>query len=248
MTAKVASIHFAPVECDRTTFGFGFFRMPAVAHGAEPAILLIPDKVQIEEGPYQWGQNGQRSKRKHPHAGETIARDVVGHWTQNGLHMRPDCRPGIFLVRERIPLLHESGAPVLDAEGFPQWRDATDWEKESMYAEDLAASRKADRAYASALYVKANSMADNPRLIPLISDVTKLGARHYGLDAEWLKENAASDVKPCPMCTKIIATKAILCPFCHGVADLDRWAASETIKNATLKTARLNPQPVEQTA
>lgn len=251
MRATIASIHFAPVECDRTTFGFGFFRMPAVAPGAEPATIFISDKVQIEEGPYQWGQNGKRSKHKYPHAGETIARDVVGHWTQNGLHMRPDCRPGIFLVRERIPLLQQSGAPVVDADGIPQWRDATDWEKSEMYTQDLADSRKADRAYASALYVKANAMADNPKLIPLISEATKLGAKHYGLEAEWLKENAATDVKPCPMCTKIIARHAILCPFCHGVADLDKWAQSEVIKNQALKGARTNTNPqqlVEQTA
>lgn len=248
MTTKVASIHFAPVVCDRTTFGFGIFKMPAVEHGAEPALLFVADKIQIEEGPYEYGQNGRRPKRKYPCAGETIARDIVQDWTQNGISMRPGCHPGIFVVRERLPLLNTDGTPVVDAEGVPQWRDASEQEKTEMYAEDMRDARKADRAYASALYMKANAMAENPKLIELISQATKLGAKHYGLEAEWLKENAATDVKPCPMCTKIIARHAILCPFCHGIADLEKWAAGEATKNTAIKNARLNPQPVEQTA
>lgn len=249
MTAKIASIHFAPVECDRTTFGFGIFRIAAVAPGAEPAILLVSDKVQLEEGPYIWGQNGQRPKRRYLHSGDEIARDVVQHWTENGVGMRPGCHPGIFLVRERIPLLQENGAPIVDAEGESQWRDATEEEKAQMYAEDLAAAKNADRAYARALFLKASGDAENPKMIPLIPLAARLGAKQYGLEADWLKENAATDVKACPMCTKVIARHAVLCPFCHGVADLEKWAMSEAIKNQALKAARLNPpQAVEQTA
>jgi hypothetical protein len=53
----IASIYFAPVKAERN-YG-GPYEMPAVPPGADPALLSVQDRVQIEEGPYQLGHGGR---------------------------------------------------------------------------------------------------------------------------------------------------------------------------------------------
>jgi hypothetical protein len=233
---RVASIYFAPVVAERL-YG-GPYKLPAVALGAEPAFLAIADRIQIEEGPFQLGSNGWRSKRQHLVAGEAIASDIVGEWTASGLGMTQECRPGIWVVRERVPLFQPDGTCVMDAEGRAQWRQATDKECEQMWKEDLAAARAADRAYGLMLYTKANAMAEEPKAIPYIPLTAKLAARHYGLEADWLKEGSALDVKSCPYCTKIIPAKAIKCKWCTETVDDEAYAALKAHQAAVLKAAK----------
>jgi hypothetical protein len=232
MITKVASIFFAPVRAERM-YG-GPYELPAVPLGAEPAILTITDRPQFEQGPYQLGSNGKRARRRYHVLGEVIARCIVAEWSQNGVGMTPQCRPGIWVVREQLPLLNENGTPQLDADGIALWRMASDEEREAMWAEDFAAAKKADRSYANMLFIQANGMADDPRLIPYIAPNARIAAKHYGLEAEWLKEEAALHVKQCPYCTKVIPAKAIKCPKCTEVVDVPGYARLEAEKKAYL--------------
>jgi hypothetical protein len=234
MKARVASVYFAPVRAERM-FG-GPYEIPGVPLGGEPAFLVIEDRMQVEQGPYQLGTNGKRSRRRYLVLGESIARDVVAEWSQNGVGMTPQCRPGIWVVREQLPLINEDGTPQVDADGIPQWRPATEIEKESMWAEDLAAARAADRAYANMLFMQANAMAEDPRLIPFIAPHARLAAKHYGLEAEWMKQDAALHVKTCPYCTKVIPAKAIKCPKCTEIVDLEAYAEQEAKRKDYLRT------------
>jgi hypothetical protein len=68
-----------------------------------------------------------------------------------------------------------------------------------MWIEDLEQARMADHAYANMLFLQANAMAEDPRLIPFIPKNARLAAKQYGLTAEWLRENAALHVRPCPL-------------------------------------------------
>lgn len=236
MTTKIASIYFAPVKAQRM-FG-GPYELPAVPVGAQPAILSVSDRIQYEDGPYNLSNNGKRSKRRYLVFGQDIANDLVNEWTAHGVGMTPQCRPGIWVVRERLPLLNEDGSPQFDADGVPTWRDATDEEREAMWAEDLAAARLADRAYANMLFVQANAMAEDPRLIPFIANNARVAARQYGLTAEWLKEDAALAVKTCQYCTKVIPARAIKCPKCTEIVDVEGYARLEAEKALALKIAK----------
>ena len=236
MLTKVASIYFAPVRAERM-YG-GPYALPAVPLGADPVLLNITDRVQIEQGPYQLGSNGKRSRRQHVVKGEVIARCIVNEWSANGVGMNPQCRPGIWVVREQIPLVNPDGTAQLDADGIALWREAGNVEKNDMWFDDLAAARAADRAYANMLFIQANGMAEDPRLIPFIAPNARIAAKHYGLDAEWLKEDAALHVKPCPYCTKVIPAKAIKCPRCTEIVDIDGYAMLEAQKQAALKIAK----------
>jgi len=238
MTARVASIYFAPVRAERA-FG-GPFEIAPVPLGATPAILVIADRIQIEQGPYQMSSDGNhRSRRDFLVRGETIAADIVAEWTQNGVGMNPQCRPGIWVVRERIAEVDAQGRSMLDGDGRALWRDATDAERLAMWEEDLAAAQAADRAYAEHLFVAANAMAEEPKLIPFIPKTARLGAKQYGLEAEWLREGAALRVKSCPYCTKVIPERAIKCPRCAEIVDVEEYARPEVIRKAEVARMQL---------
>ena len=236
MTSKVATIYFAPVKAERL-YG-GPYEMPGVPLNGDPVILTVTDRVQIEQGPYQLGSNGKRSRRRHIVLGEVIARCIVGEWTEHGVGMNPQCRPGIWAVRERVPLLHLDGTPEIDADGISMWREATADERHQMWQQDLAAARLADKRYANLLFLQANAMAEEPKLIPFIAPNARLAAKHYGYDAEWLKDDAALNVKSCQYCTKVIPAKAVKCPKCTEVVDVEAYAVLEMQKQVALKAAK----------
>jgi hypothetical protein len=236
MQALIASIYFAPVKAERL-YG-GAYEMPAVPPGADPIVLAVQDRVQIEEGPYQLGHGGRRSKNRHLVTGESIARDIVAEWTGNGLGMTPQCRPGIWVVRDRIALHGDDGRPAVDADGIGTWRPATEEERLAMWEEDLMQARIADHAYANMLFLAANAMAEDPRLIPFVPKNARLGAKQYGMTAEWLKENAALNVKPCPFCTKIISSAAIKCPQCSEIVNVEAYVALEAQRAVAIKEAK----------
>jgi hypothetical protein len=201
--------------------------------------LPVTDRLQIEQGPVSLGMGGRRSERQHLVLGEVIARDIVGEWTEHGVGMTPQCRPGIWVVRDRVPVINEeTGAAAIAANGVALWRPATEEERLAMWMEDLQAARMADQAYASALFMQANAMAENPKLIPLIPKNAKLAAKQYGLTAEWLKENAALNVRPCPYCTQIIPGSAIKCPKCAEVVNVEAYVALEAQKQLAMKAAK----------
>lgn len=236
MTAKIASVYFAPVKAERI-FG-GVYQIPAVGPGKEPLILTITDRVQVEQGPYSLGSvAGRRSVRRQLIPGEAIARDLVREWTEMGLGMTPQCRPGIWMVREQVALMREDGTIETDADGLPLWRLAMDEERELMWEQDLQMARMVDRAYADYLFMQANALAEDARLIPFVSEVAKTGARAYGLEAEWLKANAALNVKTCSYCTKVIPGAAIKCPHCQEIVDVEAYARLEATKKQALKVA-----------
>jgi hypothetical protein len=236
MNATVASIYFAPVRAERQ-YG-GPYEIPAVPLGSEPALLTVTDRVQVEEGPYQLGMNGRRGKRRQLILGEVIARCIVDEWTTHGLGMTPQCRPGIWLVRDRVPLLFDDGSPQTDADGIALWRPAEEDEKQEMWEEDLVAARAADQAYANMLFLQANAMAQDARLIPFVPPNAKRAAKQYGMNADWLRENAALHVKPCPYCTKVISGNAIKCPNCSEIVNVDAYVALEAAKNQAIKAAK----------
>lgn len=244
MSARVASIHFSPVHADRSNYG-GMYDIGIVPLGAAPEILIIEDKVQRDEGPISTGPGGGRRAqlRYHVDAYE-IAADIVALWSASGLGMTPQRHPGIWLVRDRLPLTTKDDKGneqfVMDGFGKQVFRSASPEEQRVMWAEDLALNQRADRAYAEWCYVDGNRIAADARNIQFIPENYKRAARHYGLQAEWLKEGAALAVAPCPRCTKIISQNAIICPSCNEPVDLHRYAMWEAEKAAAILDAKKN--------
>ena len=238
MIAHVASLHYAPVEAQRALYG-GYYAIPAVARDArEPVILEVTDKIQKWQGSYTEGGGVRRAQHRDTIFGESIAMDIVKHWTQDGVGMTPECHPAIWVVREHLPLLNDNGSPVMD-EGTerPMWRPATAEEKAAMWAEDLAANKAAGYAYAEYLYRTYDAKyEEDPRLLPFFPEVAKLACKAYNFDALWARPAAevVANEKPCPFCAKRIVKTVIVCPNCHQVVDHERYAIEESKKLAAL--------------
>ena len=241
-TARIASIHFYPVSLDRSIYG-GMYEMPAVALGASPFILTIQDSVQRDEGPYASGPGGnRRQKTQALVAANEIARDCIIHWTQNGFGMTPDCHPGIWHVRDRVAVVEELPDGTLKAEldvlGNQIYRPATAEEAKAMWAEDLAAAKAADLAYAEFCFAEGNAKAAKKEMIPFIPKIYKAGVKHYGMPTEWALEGGSVTMIKCAVCTKPISAQAIICPECGQPPDIAEWAAFTAQKEAALAAAK----------
>lgn len=248
MSARIASIHFAPVGLDRSIYG-GVYHMEAVPLDGAPLILEVEDKVQRDEGPITTGPGSNRRQQLRYHVDAyAIARDAVEHWTTTGRGMTPDAHPGIWLVRDRMPEMRQEPngemSYVLDGFNLQKFRPATTEEARAMWAEDLTNALRVDRAYAQWCYVDGNRIAADARNIQFIPANYKRAARQYGLPADWLKEGAALEVRPCPSCTTIITKSAMVCPKCNEPVDVLRWAAWQAQKDAAVKSARQGLQQV----
>ncbi len=240
--ARVASVHFAPVTALRDIYG-GQYEIPAVGLGQKPVILEVEDKVQRDEGPISTGPGGGRRQPLRYHVdGYDIARDIVGQWSSNGLGMTPEAHPGIWVVRDRLPVMKKDllGKEdyVMDGFGNQTFRPANIQEAKQMFDEDEAAARRADRAYAEWCYVDGNRIAADARNIQFIPKNYKMASRQYGLEADWLREGAALEVKPCISCTRVISKRAIVCPLCQQVNDFERYAVLMMQKDNALREAK----------
>lgn len=240
-TTRIASVHFAPVQASRIYKASGY-RLPAVALNAEPAILLVDDVMQYDDGPFTTGQNGNREKRSYPVMNYEIARCIVAEWTASGLGMNPEQHPGIWIVRDRIPMMKLDGnnneIAQLDVFGKQVFREATADEKVELWEDDLANNRRADRAYAEWCFAQGNAKAEDKRVIQFIPYNYKLAARHYGFEADWLKGGAAIESMQCPYCTKVIGKTAKMCMHCAQPVDLQWWAEFQARKDSELRDAK----------
>jgi len=244
--ARVCSIAFCEAKAERSIYG-GYYYMPPVPLGDKPYILDVADKVQRDEGPVSTGPgDGKRQQLRYHVDCYHIALDIVSQMTQHGLGMTPAAHPGIWIIRDRLPLVtaDDKGntTPVFDGFNQQMFRPATTEEMQAMWDEDLIAARKADRAYAEWCYIDGNRIAADVRNIQFIPRNYKLAARQYGLEADWLKEGAALEVKPCVYCTKIISKRAIVCPHCQQVNDNERYAAMQVSRDNAVREAKKQAQ------
>lgn len=220
MQKRIASIYFAPLKAERTLYG-GYYDIPAVAKGAEPFVLTIGDKIQRSQEPSPDGKS--KITQKYLVNGRDIANDILREWTRDSLGMTPECRPGVWIVRDEVPLTNEDGTPVVDADKAAQWRPATDTEKQTMWAEDLESARIANANWGDYLIQSGDVLAEDPKQWVLIGPLRRIACRYYGKDRPWLQELKDSDIKKCPYCTKAIPIQAVKCPSCLEVVDAARY-------------------------
>lgn len=242
MLTKVASVYWCRVQAERTLYG-GYYSIDAVLPGAEPLILEVTDQIQRWEGPYSLSPTGTvRSKHSRIVPGEEIAPDIVAEWTQFGVGMNPQCHPGIWMVRDRVPELYPDGTRKLDGDNRTVWRSATEEERTRMWGEDLDSAKRADAAYAAMLIRKADQDAEDPRKIPFIPEKSRAAAKQYGIERDWLKEIASSDMRRCPYCDTLVSSHVAVCKACHNIVDAELYAVLERKKQAALRLAMVEEE------
>jgi endogenous inhibitor of DNA gyrase (YacG/DUF329 family) len=252
---KIASIHFAPLIAKRN-YRATSYRIQAVPLGAEPFILPIRGVMQFDEGPVINGPGGgRRQKLRYPVLPQEIANCLVGEWTGttvSGLGMNPECHPGVWVVRDRLPVTEKTQKLIdgenitfeekmlIDADGNQEFRDATDEERQDMWDEDLAAARKADRNYAEWCWAEGNRISEawkrGGELVPRhMPPLYKLAATQYGLEADWIKEAVASNARNCPHCGTPGGRENWMCQKCGQPIDIDKWAQFQAQKEAAMR-------------
>ena len=260
-TALVASVHFFPVSTKRNYRG-ARYEIPAVGLNAEPTVIQVHSLIQRDWGAMISGTN-KRQEHRWPVLADEIAQDIVGEWTGNttvGLGMTPMCHPGIWFVRERLPVIETQQKIVngeamtyeermmLDGDNRQMFRDATEPERKAMWDEDLAAARAADRIYAEWCWNDGNRIWDRDKHTQLIPPMHRAAAKQYGLNAAWLKEAASSEAFPCPHCGALGSKNTFICQVCQQPTDLEKWAQFQARKEAAMADAtgkkRALPPPV----
>jgi endogenous inhibitor of DNA gyrase (YacG/DUF329 family) len=242
-TARIASVHFLRVDANRNYTGIQW-SIPACPLGGEPVVIEVTDVLQRDEGPVSSGPGGgRRQKLQYPVTADEIARDLVRQWTTDDLGISQDCHPGIWIVRDRIPLMTidaETGLEVARLDVFSQqvFRPATEEERATMWAEDVAHNRAADVAFANYCHEQGNKIAADPRTRHLIPRRYKAAARHYGMQDDWSTPGAEQNMTPCPNCGKVVSKVHFICAYCNQPTDINRWAAFVAEKDAALEKAQ----------
>lgn len=247
MTKTVASIYFSALQEVRRPSYQGYFSVPVVKRGEKPFLLTIKDHFEYNDMPFFAGTtaNGKPFKQKITILGEDIAQDVIKSWTKDGPEMTPFCAPGMWMVRDVVPLFDDEGKPLLNADGAQESRPATKEEREAMFTEDLAAAMDRQNAWAEISTLKGDVMADDPKKIPWIPQYCRDSVDYLSRERSWRKGLRDGDVKSCPSCTKSISSKAVKCPFCAEIVDPVGYANfkadhEEAVRdaNARIKTQR----------
>jgi hypothetical protein len=241
MTKTIASIYYFKAQTIERPLYAGKFSLQPVKKGDAPFLLTIKDHQQIETLPYFKGTTsaGRQRQERIQVTGEEIANDLILHWTTQHPDATPECRPGIWIVRETVALTDEHGKPVNDADGLQSTRPATQQEKDIMFAEDLESNTECQANWAQKGFDRGNMMADDPKKVPFISDLYRESAKYLGVTPTWLRKNAEIDTKMCPLCTKVIAAAAIKCPNCAEIIDAARYSAHQ----AALRAAKQETKP-----
>lgn len=260
---QIASIYFSTVKASRPLYG-GYYEIPAVPKEESdrkkavlPAgvslgpggtfLLNIDQKIQRSQEP---GPDGKRKVvQQYLVTDREISTDILREWTRETVGMTPDCGPGMWIVRDEVPLLNDDGTPQFDQDRRALWRQATDEEKKEMWAEDFAKAKERDANWAQYLINDGDRLAEDPKMRVLIGPLNKQACRAYGRDREWLEELKDGDTKVCDFCTKRIAVNAIKCPHCQEIVDPRRYAQKQAEFGAVVESHKgaVKP-PLQKTA
>lgn len=240
-TVRIATIYPIAMRVQRPIYQ-GDFKFPAVPFGAEPFILEIKDHYEWNDRPFFEGTvNGRLRRRRDVIAADEIANDIIRELTQSHPDAAPGCHPGIWIVRERVPLHDEKGLPILDADAKASFREMSEAEKKAAWAEDLEANRQAQAAWGERAIQKGNIMAQEPKAVPFIPDYCKEMAKYYGQSPKWLNRITEGNTKKCQWCAQIIDRESIICPECGKTVDFKRYAQLEAELKATIDSTPKAP-------
>lgn len=219
----IASVHFAPVKAERGR-PLRKYVIPAAEAIGKVQTLTVNQALEYDQGPY--GPNKVREQYERLITAMEIGNDLVREWTQSGIYMGPDdegkeARPGIWLVRDRLPATNAEGVQQTDIVHRLIFRPATREEFQQMWEEDLAAAIDMDARYGDRLIKKGIAIHNDPKGhagIP-ISIPMRLAARFYSVAAPFLMATTKTGVKDCQYCHSSVDVRAVYCPQCQKCID-----------------------------
>lgn len=240
METKIASIYYSPLSATRI---YGLRAdLPAVPKGGDPVILTLKPLVQRAQEPSPDGKS--KIVQEYLVKSHEQAADLVREWTREAIGQTDYCHPGVWVVRDRIPLLNADGTPQLS---FPEkkalFRDATEEEKRQMFAEDEQAAKVAQDEWATYLIQKGDEWhaSKDPQDARKISNLMRLTAKHYGKEREWVETLKDGELKTCQFCQKTIPSKAVKCQHCSEVVDYHAFAKMKGERDAVQQANRTPP-------
>jgi hypothetical protein len=195
--------------------------------------LPIADHIQIERMPFIAG--GGIVPRVI--AGEHIAADVVMHVSTLGMGMSVETGPGVWMVRDRVPQSDDDGNWIMQADGKPVTRMATDVERNQMFAEDLTNATERQERYGQYLIAEGDRYNENIKERILITPRMKAACLYYHRERPWLIDLKDGDMKLCHFCMASIDARAIKCPRCNEIVDAVRFAALNADRKQVTKEA-----------
>lgn len=246
----IASIHYLALSAKRNYRGEPYVIDAVSTPGSPPELTSIDDIMERDWGPITTGPGqGRRQELRYPEMGEVIARDLVREWTETGVGTNTTCHPGVWVIRDRLPVMkilrdrnnpNDEGIEVsdLDIYGKQVFRAASSEEKETMWKEDLRNAREADRRYAEYAFMDGNNIASDVRRVHLVPDTYKAAARFYGMEANWSKQGFELMRKPCPHCNALLIGEPMMCSSCAQPIDVKRWARYQADKERELREAK----------
>ncbi len=238
-TVRIASLYPIALSAQRSLYS-GNFNIPAVQKGGKPEIYTIRDHNQFEDIPLSTMNGGRVRKQRIIVTAMEIAEDIVKQWTLDVSGASPACRPGVWIVRDRIFLFQQNDRgesteiPQKDGDGKPMYREATEAEQKAMWDEDLAANSEAQANWGNQCAQSGNAMAEDPKKVPFIPAYFKAMATHYGLSPKWVNRATDSNVKNCQWCSETVPAIATVCPKCSRVVDFARYAELEAQQQAAM--------------
>jgi hypothetical protein len=216
MIKKIASIYPIEMKAQRTLYS-GDFVLPAYDRDkGTPVVIQIKDHVQYEQMPFFYAAQGAKRNpmARHLITAIEIANDIVKEWTLHVMGQNPQSHPGIWVVRDTVPLFDDDGKPIMSAMGPQEHRPATPQECEAMFEEDRAEAEAAQREWGEFCIQMGDIMSQKPEAIPWIPHYAKTLCRYYGRDKKWTRKQTEADVKNCPSCRSLIDVLAVVCPQC----------------------------------
>lgn len=231
-STRIASVHFMAVTAHRN-YRSAAYIIPVAEEIGNPNIIEVTQLIQREQGPY--GANKFREVRTNLITSDEIANDLVKEWTQSGIYMDDEARPGVWIVRDRLPVMDD----VVDGNGVKVggrirvepnmlgqmtavFRDATEVERASMWLEDFHMNTQLDARYGDRLISKGLEIHSDPKKFAgtPISIPMKEAARFYKVDAPYLHQLTSVNTKTCPWCLSMVDGRAIICPVCTKTIDV----------------------------
>ena len=169
------------------------FHLEPVPRGKKPFILEVSDCFEdVIDLVQQSGNQGgaARPRMPKPVPVETIVSDLIASWTGGMFNVPAGAKPGVIQIAGSVPTQKEmSQMEEQQAAYFEHWFS----QGEGLYRGDPA-TIDSYKTYTAEM---------------------RLAAQWLGRMRPWSDAKMATELVPCPFCTKLISDRAIVCPECQ---------------------------------
>ncbi|MEY4299378.1 MAG: hypothetical protein RIR25_614 [Verrucomicrobiota bacterium] len=208
----IASIYPGPLEAVRRNYGPSresngpkvqrstVFRLEPVPREGKPHVIEVVDSFEDVldiVGSSAEQKRGERPRMIKPVPVESIVADLLNVWTGGLYNVPQGATPGIMEIQPLQSELRQGKTPV---PSLSELRQMT--EMQTLYFEFLFSEGER--------YHKQSDWNN-------ITGAMRLAAEWLGYSRVWSNRAIARDSTPCPFCTTMISSSALVCPQCTRV-------------------------------